>query len=715
MREVSSCTEEIEEIMEVDAELIELLEHRVVQPGSNLARRLRQGEPGAFVAVGDLLLQAGRELELAERCFRAVVASGLAAANVNLGRVLSRLPGREADAERAYRQAIEADPTGAYNNLGVLLRRIPGREADAEGCYREAIARGDRAAIYNLALQLCAQAGREAEAKAQLEAALAAGFPDAHRLLADLLARSPGHEAEALGHYEEAIRRGEIDACAGAGLMAMARGKNGDAERYLRAGVEAGRHEAMNNMGMLLLQEGRLPAEAEALFRRAICLGNVDALNNLGALLLGQAGRESEALSWFLLATQAGHTEAGKNLGAAHAALAARGVDLSRLTREAIRTAQSRAGEVRIAPAPAKERVLAALRRAFLEGTREAMAAAVAVLGPATLAHQRQGVEEGAGTLPKARPCADAHDLLTVLAAEHQDGLHVYRGQLRRQKPFRKLDGAGNEFWYENLFPIDFRFVTKYPGADDPRFVEQLNTVRRRSEGESFRFMQHVVARCRADLAEGRARSQWLGREHARALEAVLALPLLDRGGIPQASVFGDRFGGAGLWRLLWSLAQHYELSTALLDVTYSPSVAVWFATHEWDERRLPPREGSGVVYRFDVLALEGLLRIFSQIEELQAADLGMPASPRVAPFLQDLRSIPGTFAARPTGQQGGSLYGLDSLWLLESLSASGALEMFEFPHGADDEASGVARATIMPHEDPFLDVKKSFLAASFG
>ena len=113
--------------------------------------------------LGDLLAgQPGREAE-AEASYRDAIAAGEANSWRALGHLLARRPGREADAEHALRAAIAereqslaelADGDAgdaaaetfrdmwtallerAWRDLGELLARLPGREAEAQAALR---------------------------------------------------------------------------------------------------------------------------------------------------------------------------------------------------------------------------------------------------------------------------------------------------------------------------------------------------------------------------------------------------------------------------------------------------------------------------------------------------------------------------------------------------------------------------------------------------
>src|SRR5439155_16831712 len=103
-------------------------------------------------------------------------------------------------------------------------------------------------------------------------------------------------------------------------------------------------------------------------------------------------------------------------------------------------------------------------------------------------------------------------------------------------------------------------------------------------------------------------------------------------------------------YRVAWSLAQHYLVSTALLDVTFDRRAAAWFATHSWNSEAPVPSSGTGVIYRFDRERLEALLALYSRAKETVAAERKLLPGHRC--FVVDIRQIPESFALRPVRQQ---------------------------------------------------------------
>src|SRR5262249_4287776 len=103
------------------------------------------------------------------------------------------------------------------------------------------------------------------------------------------------------------------------------------------------------------------------------------------------------------------------------------------------------------------------------------------------------------------------------------------------------------------------------------------------------------------------------------------------------------------LWRHLWSLAQHYEIRTAILDVTRDPLVAGWFATNPWNEHEKRPSQGAGVIYRFDAEKLDRAFHMYNLTAFVQA--VLNRVTPALPPFLADISDIPPAMALRPSRQ----------------------------------------------------------------
>jgi hypothetical protein len=567
--------------MNPPANLVKRIERLLPVENQELIKSLRAGEPLAFIKFGCVAIEQKVALDEAAGCFRYAVACGLRDANINLGWVLSLLPGREQEAEKAFLAAALAGVRGAHNHLGRLYTNHPSLKGDAEGAYRTALS-----------------------------------------------------------------------------------------------------------------------------------LADVDALANLGILLQESPGRETESLSCLMLASAAGHPTAFASLGDAQAKFAARGLESNEFTALSIRAARSLRKTLPPLPERPRAPLLQALRQLSVEMTNETMLKVSEYLLTEGIVYQARLAELKVVDPPANRVFDNVASLLNFLNEEHRLEKYVYRGQLGRREAYRTADRAENEFVYENLFPSDFRFITKHRTSDKTLFEDEMATVHKHAGERCFEFLKHVTRFCSGNLPEGLALRAWLNEAFPDQLGIVKLLPDALGKGAPHLSVF-DSFSAAGLWKLLWALAQHYELATALLDVTFSPDIAAWFASEDWAGTRAAPTSGRGVIYRFDLQALQGLLVFYGLLEQLQSKRLGRSVPARMPPFFQDLRAIPLNCASRPKGQQGASIYGFDSVWLLESVAYSGVMEVFEFEHTNSIEIS-ISRDLICPEADPFLAITRSFVQTAF-
>jgi hypothetical protein len=119
-------------------------------------------------------------------------------------------------------------------------------------------------------------------------------------------------------------------------------------------------------------------------------------------------------------------------------------------------------------------------------------------------------------------------------------------------------------------------------------------------------------------------------------------------------------------------------VSTALVDVTFDYEIAAWFATHGWmsSDSKLT---GSGVIYRLNLPLLQKAFAFYTETSRQQARAENRAPTPPL--FIEDIRDIPETFAARPSRQRGASVYGFDQIGVLELARTFEMIEVFEFPH----------------------------------
>jgi hypothetical protein len=276
--------------------------------------------------------------------------------------------------------------------------------------------------------------------------------------------------------------------------------------------------------------------------------------------------------------------------------------------------------------------------------------------------------------------------LLEFLRDGGADDRYLYRGQLRRYPPHDWTEG-GAAHSIEAIYPADFRFHYRHTGPFDDLAARRISSTR--AYGRTVRNLFSNF------LAMHFSAQPWLAPlvsdfdRHAAANE-----------GVPMDQPF---------FRTAWSLAQHYLVATALTDVTFDPEVAAWFATVPWDPKAPKPSERDvGVIYRFDKCKLESILTTVSdRMASWASLNHALPP-PRL--FLEDIRSIPQTFARRPFAQQGASIYGFDQPMVVKLAFDSGAAAAFEFRHGPGQVR--LTRSDIVPDDDNFVQHVSRFQAA---
>ena len=224
------------------------------------------------------------------------------------------------------------------------------------------------------------------------------------------------------------------------------------------------------------------------------------------------------------------------------------------------------------------------------------------------------------------RVFSDASALLTHLTQADAKDKYLYRGQTQRYPPFRLPGADGTLQDVEALYPNDLRFIRELD-ATAPDVHVKVTAARKAGRDRRDKFMLFL----KKGASEGRAELVWLkdilAAEKAAQIEYMqwlLRQPgaelLVDRSRTHLAPYKLRVEAHQEMWRrglgigskqhtIAWSLAQHYELATALVDVTDDARVALWFATHQWDAKRAPlAAGGQGVVYRFDRQQLNAAL-----------------------------------------------------------------------------------------------------------
>ena len=148
-------------------------------------------------------------------------------ARTELGRLLSKQAGREAEAEQYLKEAIRIDPKNLHphTELGRLLSKQAGREAEAEQYLKEAIRINskDIQSRTELGRLLSKQAGREGEAEEYLKEAIRIDPKNLHPkvVLAGMIWRQRPAEAEQLYREVLAIKPGDSYAINGLKKMGI--------------------------------------------------------------------------------------------------------------------------------------------------------------------------------------------------------------------------------------------------------------------------------------------------------------------------------------------------------------------------------------------------------------------------------------------------------------------------------------------------------------
>ena len=225
------------------------------------------------------LLADGRRVRDAEEKFLMVLDADHRNihSRTELGRLLSKQPGREGEAEAFLREAMQIDPKHIQSRteLGRLLSKQPGREGEAEAFLREAI----RIDPKNL---------------------------HPHTELGRLLSKQPGREGEAEAFLRETIRLKpeDIQSRTELGrLLSKQKGREQEAEDFLRETIRLKPEDIQSRteLGRLLAKQPGREQEAEAFFREAMQIDpkHIQSRTELGRLLSKQPGREGEAEAFF--------------------------------------------------------------------------------------------------------------------------------------------------------------------------------------------------------------------------------------------------------------------------------------------------------------------------------------------------------------------------------------------------------------------------------
>ncbi len=305
--------------------------------------------------------------------------------------------------------------------------------------------------------------------------------------------------------------------------------------------------------------------------------------------------------------------------------------------------------------------------------------------------------------------CRDLGEALERLRAGHAPQRWLYRGQTRR-RPIHRISEQGQEFELENLYPQAFRFAAEYPAVSE-EFLERANKEEAKADAHFHAFNAFILSKYEAGRHAQSKRFSWLD-PYAEKLKQLY------EGAGP--SFFGG-FHEAGIGpnnpefvTLSWSLAQHYGVVTSLLDLTWDPEVAAWFATNPWDAPQTPPVfTAQGILYRFDVHSLTSGILFYNRW--LESQDRSSPyEAPENKAFAQTLTGIPGEFALRPVRQQAVVVSGFHALHFHALFHIGGKVDAFIFPHLPEQLNRWPPKHTreyLQPSDDPFLDLKAEFEA----
>lgn len=288
----------------------------------------------------------------------------------------------------------------------------------------------------------------------------------------------------------------------------------------------------------------------------------------------------------------------------------------------------------------------------------------------------------------------DIVDLLAQLEDEHEEGRHLYRGQLARYPPHR-WTAHGEEREVEALYPADYRFHYQhkdFSARNSERILQRVTAARAYGRTLREQFITFLVLLMNG---ENEAGWDWARNRFPELVEAV------ENRTAPQDTQF---------FRAAWSLAQHYLVATALTDLTYSTRVAAWFATEPWESGGPRPEDGAlGVIYRIDGPFLTEILERATALSHAMSTAEGSAPAPEF--FLVDIRDVPEALAKRPSAQQGASVYGFDQAHVIGAAMKGGAIQAFEFEHRSGAEI-GIDREDVVPSQDPFLEPLARFRAA---
>jgi hypothetical protein len=302
-----------------------------------------------------------------------------------------------------------------------------------------------------------------------------------------------------------------------------------------------------------------------------------------------------------------------------------------------------------------------------------------------------QGGTRASLTLPTRRFDRLA-ELVQFLEKEHQDR-YWYRGQgtVYQATYAGRQVGQSTQYKFEAMIPSSFRAYTRSSPADWTGFRIPLPL----------------------DEFAPPLRAMWLGKQPElnrlasvfldSAIEATARIGLIGMVNLD----FGEELLAPGTslskdQMKLVSLAQHYEYSSVMVDISRSIDVAVWFATRDWKTGAVAGSRngGPGAIYRFDSS------QIGKMMNELRKEDKGaLVTIPNLGAFgSTDIHDQFTHVAMRPSSQEGGSLLGMENFSINVLLKHFGAIEAFHFDHASvTGNETPQTKDTIQPPDDPAL------------
>ena len=219
----------------------------------------------------------------------------------------------------------------------------------------------------------------------------------------------------------------------------------------------------------------------------------------------------------------------------------------------------------------------------------------------------------------KGQPLND-QSVLAMLKEKYKTG-YLYRGQTGRYfRPWPaedKLDIAANSYMLYSLIPSDYRDLE-----------DAIRVGRKHDSNVVLAFGNQVSAGRTALVLAG-----------VNLLAAHDATGKIDTwcNGLPNHNT-----------NYMTSLGQHVELSSQNVDLTASPEVAWWFATHTWSGFY---QSGEGTIYCIKRDALEQAILELNQ---------PTPNCAELIDISSGLHAVPDTLTPRPRAQQGSTLAGVE-------------------------------------------------------